>query len=141
MTLNSTPNPSNVLNLGEIHLEKKSRTRPKRQQILLGQDRATSAHRRQCPRSIAAVYASSAPASASTALRFITMLARICLSILMAAPVPVHIPISPDIDQHVETILAAAKPTQKIIARPARLERHIQHLPAPRRAPFAHGLI
>ena len=45
----------------------------------------------------------------------------------MAAPMPVHIAISADIDQHVETILPPRNPRSKSSRLPRDLQRHIEH--------------
>ena len=45
------------------------------------------------------------------------MRARVSLPVLMAAAMTVHVAIRADIDQHVETVLAAAKSAQQIVAR------------------------
>ena len=66
---------------------------------------------------------------------------RVCLPVLLAAPVAVHIAIRSDIHDDVVSVKAASKTAQQLVASRARAERHVDHLVAQGGRPGAGQLI
>ena len=69
------------------------------------------------------------------------MQARVGLPELMTTPVAVQIAVCAHVDQHVETILAAAKSAQQVVPQIPRLYRNVQHFGFARTAPFTDRIV